>query len=107
MKLCEMMGIPYLSATKEQHILTVDDIRDFYERAGVHQYNKDGDVIYAGNGYVALHSAKSGKKELKLPKALDVSPLFGTGAQECETDVISFDLLENATALFLLSDTNQ
>ena len=107
MKLCERMGIPYLSATKGQRILSVDDIRELYERAGVHQYNKDGDVIYAGNGYVALHSAKSGKKVLKLPKTLHVSPLFGIDAQECETDVISFDLSENATALFLLSDINQ
>lgn len=106
-RLCERMGIPYLCATKEHCVLSLDDIREFYNRAGVHQYNNDGDVIYVGNGYVALHSKRAGKKEIKLPKSLHVSTLFGAEVPECVTDVISFNLKENATALFSVSDTKQ
>ena len=103
MKLCDKMGIPYLSATAEHPSLTVAELCDFYRSCGVHFYTDENDVVYAGNGYVALHSSVGGKKRLHLPERHDVSAIFGSSLSKTATDEVEFDLEENATALFEIS----
>jgi beta-galactosidase len=104
MKLCEERGIPYLRATAEHPELSLEEIRDFIEKSGVNLYAPCGEVVYAGGGYLGLHSATGGKKTLSLPKRMGVSTVFGTKYDECVTDSITFELEENGTALFKLSN---
>lgn len=100
MALCERLGIPYLRATEEHFELTKEEIRNFLKASGVHIYNENYDVVYAGCGYVALHSKFQGKKALTLPQKLKVTPIFGAEDVTVCENVISFDLAENGTALF-------
>lgn len=100
MELCRKMGIPYL-ATDEEHVeLTVDDCCEFYQQNGIRPYAEKNDVVYVGNGYVGLHSAVAGMKQLKLPKQYPVTAIFGTDFPTQMTDTVNFYLKENATALF-------
>ena len=100
MKLCERMGIPYIRATAEHCELSLEEIRDFIEKSGVNLYAPMGEVVYAGCGYVGLHSASGGKKKLKLPKKMKIKAVFGADINDTVADSVSFELLENATALF-------
>jgi beta-galactosidase len=100
MKLCEEMGIPYIRATAEHPTLDLDEIRKFLEGSGVNLYAPMGEVVYAGCGYIGLHSSVGGKKELKLPRKMKVSAVFGAEYKEQVADRILFELPENATALF-------
>jgi len=102
-ELCERMGIPYLTATADHYELTVDEIRNFYKVNGIHVYAEEKDVVYVGNGYVGLHSVRSGMKHLRLPHPCTVTSVFGTTYSTQTTDLIEFDLKENATALFSVS----
>ena len=102
MKLCDEMGIPYLSASKDKLSFSNSEIRALYERADVHLYTDTDDVVYAGNGYVGLHSKAGGVKTLKLAKTMRVTPVFGTDGGERVTDYITFELSENESALFKL-----
>ncbi len=101
--LCEKMGIPYLTTTADHYELTVDEIREFYKVNGIHFYTEEKDVVYVGNGYIALHSSVGSMKKLHLPYTCTVSPIFGTKLSTQVTDVLEFELKENATALFAVS----
>ena len=100
MKLCEELGIPYIRATAEHPTLELSEIREFLENADVNIYAPSGEVVWAGCGYLALHSSVGGKKELRLPRKMKASAVFGAEYKERVTDCISFELPENATALF-------
>ena len=104
MKTCEKNGIPYLSATDTHHSLTYGEIRHFLSECGVHLYTDSPDVIYSGGGYLGLHSSSGGKKTVKLPKKLTVTPIFGANIEAQETDIIHFELGDCGTALFRVSD---
>lgn len=101
-ELCEKNNIPYLLATAEHDTLTVDEIRRFLRDNGVHMYTKSSDVVYAGNGYVALHCAVGGKKTLTLPFECYAVSVFESDVKAEFTREISFELSDNATALFAL-----
>ena len=103
MELCEKMGIPYLRTTPEHFELSTEELVEFYKTNGIHVYADNNDVVYVGNGYVGLHSAVGGIKKLTLPRSCAVSTLFGTDFTEKMTDVIEFELKENATALFAIA----
>jgi len=103
MKLCEELGIPYIRATAEHPTLELSEIREFLETTDVNIYAPSGDVVYAGCGYLALHSSVGGKKELRLPRKMSVSSVFGAEICEEITDKISFEMHECATALFKVS----
>lgn len=100
MALCRERGIPYLTATMEHYTLTAEELRAFCLAHGVHAYADADDVVYVGNGYIALHSLAGGRKSLALPAAHRVAPVFGSDLPEQTTDRIEFDLVEKATALF-------
>ena len=102
--LCCELGIPVLCATAEHFILTENEIRDFLTENGVHIYCEQGNVIYVGEGYVALHSSVGGTKTIKLPKPQGVRAVFGTEFENAVTDRICFDLEENGTALFAFTE---
>ena len=99
MALCEKMGIPYLATSAEHYELTLDEICEFYKNNGLHFYSDEKDVVYVGNGFVGLHSAISGTKQIKLPTVCRVAPVFGADIKAQTTDTISFELVENGTAL--------
>lgn len=46
---------------------TAEGLAGLWDRAGVHRYGESGDVIYAGHGWLSIHSVKGGEKTLKLP----------------------------------------
>jgi beta-galactosidase len=105
MALCKQMGIPYLTATPENHTLTTEQIVAFLRGTAVHFYCDTRDVIYAGNGYLAIHAATAGKKHLHLPFACEAEQLFGPEAT-CEEGALTLDMPQFATALFRLRKEN-
>ncbi len=59
--------------------LSVPDIRSLhilFKQAGVHVWNRSGDVISAGNGYVMLHAVEAGEKQIFLPAEYGVKEIF-------------------------------
>ena len=77
------------------------------KKHGIHIYTEEHDVVYAGNGYLALHSATGGTKRLTLPRTYRLSPRFGTDLTEQITDRIEFNLDKNATVLFAVQREKQ
>ena len=103
MALCKEFGIPYISATSEHPVLSVDEIEAFIKASGVHIYADSRDVVYVGNRYLALHAATGGRKQIKLPRAAKITAIFGTDIPDQITDLLEFELNEYETALFKIN----
>ena len=83
--------------------IAVGAIKITEEANGIHFYTEEKDVVYVGNGYIGLHSVVCGTKCLHLPHTCTVSSIFGAELPTQTTDCIEFELKENATALFAIS----
>ena len=105
-ELCKKFKIPYLAATPEHPRLDVEEIHDFAVRSGVHIYSNEPDVIYAGNGYLALHSACGGEKEITLKEKFKITPLLSTKADMVISSTVKFRIEDNETAIFELTPVN-
>ena len=53
-------------------VLPADLLRRIAKNAGVHVYVESYDLIYATQGFVAIHAGEDGTKRLRLPKACDL-----------------------------------
>lgn len=100
--LCEKMGVPCLCASVEKPFFTADEIRDFLISCGVHCYNADGNVIYCGEGFLAVHAAEGGEIVINLPQKYKVKPLLGADIPECETNKFTLGMDKHGTAIFEL-----
>lgn len=102
-ELCKKLSIPYLHTSEEKPFYSVDELRDFLVSSGVHCYNSDGNVIYCGEGFLAVHSVNDGEVKITLPQEYKIKPLLGTDIDECETDELTLNMKKFDTAVFELS----
>lgn len=81
---------------------SASELGELFERAGVHRYLKDEeDVLYAGRGWICLHSEAGGDKLIKLPfKAKIIDPL--TEMTVANGDSFEVTLEAKSTRLFKL-----
>ena len=100
MALCKQMGIPYLTATVDRPELSVEELKAFFKKSKIHIYTEEKDVVYLGNGFLALHSAVGGNKRLRLPSHEILKAVFGAEGTRQTADGMEFCLKPNATALF-------
>ena len=79
-------------------------LRAFLSAAGVHFYNGDADAaVYANASYVALHTARSGHRTIRLPHPARITELFPESrlvSERCSE--FSFDSSGTATTIFHL-----
>ena len=79
-------------------------LREMAREAGVHIYNNDEDVIYAGHDYVMLHTVRTGKKTITLPRTANVVDAFSGEAIADNVNEFSFDMKGGETKLFYFGD---
>ncbi|MBR2957268.1 MAG: hypothetical protein IKC20_03360 [Clostridia bacterium] len=102
-ELCKKLSIPYLHTSEEKPFYSVDELRDFLVSSGIHCYNSVGNVIYCGEGFLAVHSVNDGEVKITLPQKYKIKPLIGTDIDECETDELTLNMKKFDTAVFELS----
>ncbi len=102
-ELCKNMNLPYIQSSESKPFCDTDELRDFLVSSGVHCYNSDGCVVYAGGGYLGIHSITDGDICINLPEGYRVKPLLGaTTLPEGETDKITLNIGKYGTAVFEL-----
>ena len=102
-KLCEEMGIPYIKTTTEKNNFKRNELREFLTSNRVHCYNEEENVVYCGDGFLAIHAVNDGRTKIKLPEKFKVKNLFGdVQAEENETDEITFTAEKYHTYIFEL-----
>lgn len=78
-------------------------LRNIVEKAEIHTYTDSGsDVIYAGNGYVSIHSLFAGERTLSLPEHYAVYDVFNGEWVSNDTDSFTVTLSGKETNLYRL-----
>ncbi|MDR1723301.1 MAG: DUF6259 domain-containing protein [Tannerella sp.] len=52
---------------KDKFVLSTSDLRIVFQKSGVHIYDSSGDVLYAGRGWLCIHTVNGGKRTINLP----------------------------------------
>lgn len=71
----KLQNIPFVHLTSNDVNISPDELRERLIGTGVHCYCSTGDVIYHGNGYLAIHAATKGDKTVSLPNTLRITPM--------------------------------
>lgn len=82
--------------------MPVSLLRDLAERAGVHIYSDEGDIVTAGNGFVGIHASHSGRKTLRMPTACRLMDVM-TGEAFGRATVFRFPMRRGDTRLLRVS----
>ena len=82
--------------------LTAGQFRDFLAKSGAHILCESDDVVYFGNGYLGLHAATAGEKNIHLPIRLRCTDL--TNGLMQETNCLIGDYKEFETKLFSVEE---
>lgn len=99
---CKKNNIPFIQADTEKSWFSTDELRDVLVENGIHCYNKDGNVIYCGNGFIGIHTVDNCKIEITLPGKFNICQVLGKGFESCENDKISLYLKKYDTVFFEL-----
>lgn len=103
MRYCEENRILALKLTDEKCTYTADELRSAFKGAGLHSYIDEGtDVIYVGNGILALHASEAGVKTVKLPECVNIKP-YKDSAGAVFTDTLTFSAERFETKIFEIS----
>lgn len=104
---CSKDQIPYFVVDEEKVPLHTMELREFYRSNNVHIWCESDDVLYAGNGWLSIHAATAGKKQILLPESCRISDAGSTeeDMQEVTRDgnAYCFDMQEFETRIFRLS----
>ena len=86
------------------NVVPVSLLRDFARKAGVHIYSDNGDVLFAGNGFLTFHAASAGEKTIRLPEESTVSDLFSGSAVLKQGKCFSFKAKLHETRIFRIRE---
>lgn len=95
----KLKNIPFIQLKADDVNISPEDIRERLINVGVHCYCNTGDVIYHGNGYLAIHAATEGDKTITLPCAMNITPL-NSEVKTFYSDTIEIKLKQYETVLF-------
>jgi beta-galactosidase len=79
-------------------------LRNIAYFAGCHVYSADDDIVYANSHFVAIHTAKSGTKRIRLPKKTDVYDAFTESLIAENALEFTDELSQYGTKLYFLGD---
>ncbi len=75
------------------------ELRHLWQHAGVHLYIDSDDVLYAGRGWLCIHSVPGGKREVHLPFPARIENPQTSEIVHSATSTLTIDLPKNATTL--------
>lgn len=93
--------IPYVQLTTHDFDITADELRHRLQSTGVHCYCDSGDVIYCGNGYLAIHAASAGGKCISLPQMTAITPIAPCGSM-ITADTLYIEMKKFETRLYTI-----
>ena len=102
LELFKRKGICCLEISEKKTHYTPEELRPLLTANGVHCYNSDREIIYAGGGFIGIHSVCDGEKTIELPELFGVRMVLGENEFSCDGKTIKINMKKYETALFEL-----
>ena len=77
-----------------------DRLRSIFQGAGVHIYDRSGDVLYVGRDWICVHTVQAGEKSIELPFDARVIDPVTDEILYRSTRTIDFEMRVNSTVIF-------
>ena len=77
-----------------------DRLRSIFQGAGVHIYDRSGDVLYVGRDWICVHTVQAGEKSIELPFDARVIDPVTDEILYRSTRTIDFEMGVNSTVIF-------
>jgi beta-galactosidase len=103
LSLCKEFGVQCIETNSQKMYYTTNELRERLVSNGVHCYNKDGNVIYCGNGLLAVHTKNDGEVKITLPETCNIKSLQNSVNIDVESNEIILNMAKHETCLFQLS----
>ena len=94
----------YASVYTAAPLLPAALLRSIAAYAGCHVYNEQNDVLYAGDGILAVHAAKPGRRHLRLPRPATVRELYTGELIGKSIEEFDYNFEQPGTAVFYLGE---
>ncbi len=78
---------------------TPETLRQWIKQAGVHSYLYSEDVLYAGNGWLSVHTIAGGEREIRLPFTASVKAPLQNKVISDSCEQFSIDLPANSSTI--------
>ena len=78
---------------------TAAELHELWRQAGIHLYSDSDDVLYAGRGWLCLHSVPEGQRQIRLPFPAQVLDPTTQKVLHASTSTFVIDLPKNSTTL--------
>jgi beta-galactosidase len=75
------------------------ELRDLWRTSGAHIYLKTDDVLYAGRGWIGIHTVSGGRPTIRLPFTARIEDAFEGKVLAESADRFQLDLPSNSTIL--------
>ncbi len=82
------------------------ELRELWQRAGVHLYNEKDDVLYAGRGWLCLHTNTGGERQIRLPFLAQIINPITQNVMYDSTSTFKVHLAEKSTTLLRITPKN-
>lgn len=79
------------------------ELRDIWNKAGVHLYIETNDVLYIGNNWLCIHTVKGGKRTVKFPFLAQVIDPKNKSIVADSTNKFDLDLEPKSTILLRIN----
>lgn len=87
--------------------MSAGTLRELARQAGVHIYCDQDEVLYVNDRFVALHTAKPGRKSIRFPRRLGtIRELFTNTVMAANSDEVVVDCPNPTTLLFHLKEAD-
>ncbi len=100
--LCNENNVPYIMTSNLKEKFTVNELRDFCKKNGIHIYCETDDIIYVNESYICIYAVKAGKKTINLRDKRNVNELLG-GTYQGTADTVTVEMQNGETKLFRLT----
>ena len=87
--------------------LSSEELRRILERARIHAYLASNDVLYLGNGFLAIHAAQEGQKTIRFPRSMAVRQILPWCPDSQTGDHVDLTLQRHETRLFQIRDVGE
>lgn len=77
------------------------------DRAGVHRYSDPGDIVYANDQLLAIHTRKGGPRTIRLRETCDVTDALSGERVAQNTNTFDVSLADKSTALYSLEGADK
>jgi beta-galactosidase len=86
---------------------TAAELGEIWQDCHVHRYIKTEDVLYAGRGWIGIHSADGGEKEIKLKFKAHIINVINSEMLVDATNVVKINMKPKSTVLFRVFPENR